>query len=295
MSQARRNAVPAPPAQPPRYGLLVAAAVDTSLEPIWQDGVQWRPELCAASGRYYPDCQASPDTNWEQQLGDGATGLVGSDPFYAYATDQCSPTGLPPQEFIDRARRQLEATRSYQVAAELWDGDGGVPSDSDYASPSLVETVTDDVGAGSLLSVTLGLAELEGHFASTTQGRRAMVHVSPRAFTVLAGAGLVNLQGGVWLTPLGSIVVGDAGYSGAGIDGDDNAAVTGTEEWAYVTGLVGVRQGPLELYPATAEAIGEGFTMATNDVQVLAQQLHLLQWDPCGAAAARIDLALLCG
>ena len=77
-----------------------------------------------------------------------------------------------------------------------------------------------------------------------------MIHCTPQVLTHLVDRGSVIKEGNVWVTPMGHIVVADAGYSG---DGPDADAADSTSQWMYGTSLLSVILGPVEIIPGTLE------------------------------------------
>lgn len=272
MSVGNPQAIGPVPAQPPKYGLLVATDTpigdaliaggpEQSSPAEWAQGVKWAPEQFHGGGIVGLDCMGrTPD---ELQFGDNAV-INTADPFVVYASDQCSTFGFEGRDPWGRARRQLEATQSFHIAREfqlgtLRDADG-------LANPALVDALEISPSPATPLNA---LAELEGAIADRFAGARAMIHCTPQTLTLLMGAGPCIVPAGQkWLTALGSIVVADAGYQ----------AVDGTE-WMYATGLVRVRLGAVITIPNSADERSAWTDRATNDTKVVAQRLALVQVD----------------
>lgn len=273
-----KNAVPAPPATPPRYSLLVAAtAVDDSASRWEIGGITWAPEQCAGGGVAAVDC-----------LGNTAALNVPSnpanaeaDPFLVWAGDKCSAIGYQARDYEGRARRLLEATQSARVAAEFWSGDLS-------AAESLDNTPLADVSADTVTTAEQDVVKvfglLEGALADCGDGRRGMIHVTPQVLLHARSQYIVESAGQLWVTPLGTIVVADAGYDGTGPNGEPATAT----QWAYATSMVQVRLSSIVVTP---ENFAEAFDRSVNTVEYRVGRLALVQWDQCCHFAAEVDIA----
>lgn len=283
-----RTAVEATPAQPPRYGLLVAAQTQIGDAGRWQFGVAWEPEQCGSSGREAVDCFGSTpalDANV-------SPGTRTGDPFMVYASDRCSPFGFQARDWAARATRQLEATQSFEVADELWSGtlrDAAGVDDQLADNPALTDSSSDTVTSGAADPID-ALACLEQGLSECSRGRRGMIHATPQTLVRWVAAQAVRLEGGQYLSPLGNIVVADAGYDGSGPGG----SAAGASQWAYATGLISIRLSTPQVIPGTlenAQSIAQALNREDNTLDVYAQRLALIQWDECCHIAAELDLA----
>jgi hypothetical protein len=252
-----RQAINAPPAQPPIYSLLVAAdLVNDSVR--WQQGVEWAPEQISGGGITTVDCHgASPFGKPRSANPIRNT----ADPFVVFAEDHCSTIGFEARDYEGRARRQLAATQSAFIAHELQHGlvagnSGG------FDNVSLVDGV--EVTPGGPADVAL--ASLEQALAETFAGARCMIHVTEQTLVVLAKNFLVYKEGQKWLTHPGNIVVADAGYD------EESGGTT----FMYGTSMVQVRLSPVDVLPGEfAQAVDK----ATNLVTLYAERLALVQFD----------------
>lgn len=251
--------IDAPPAQPPVYSLLTAA--DEIKDGVdWYAGITWRPEQIHGGGTAGLECVAP-----EAELGDAAVvpPIQTAAPFVVWAEDHCSTlTGSKAfLEYEARARRQLLATQSYYIAQEFQQGtlrdSFGLPN------VALVDA-TEVVSPGDPLGC---LAALEETIGVLFNGRRSMIHMSPQLLTLLHASNTLIRAGQKWLTPQGSIVVSDAGYT-----------PEGSTIYMYATAMVGYRLGEIDV-PATW-GDGLGFLdYTTNDVKLYAQREALVQVD----------------
>ena len=282
-----RAPITAVQAQPPGYSLLQVVTPITDSSDRWEMfGAEWRPEQCGAGGRLSADC-GIPDG--ELEPGDGEE-LGFAEPFLVFGSAWCrSPFGFPSADWGGEARRNLLATQSAQIAAELWGGslNGATSEDGTALNDSGSTTVT----GGSAVDVIRAVAELEEGLADCTNGRRAMIHMPPRVLALAAAANAVRLAGNLWVTAMGNIVVADAGYDGSAPGG---GAASGGEAWVYATGQVNVYLGDIDMNPNAADSaqqlLAGALNTRNNEVQVFAQRLALVQWDPCCWLAARVDV-----
>lgn len=282
-----RNPIAAPPVQPPRYGLLVAAQT-TIADGEWAiDGVSFDPEQCGNSGRVQIECRG----NTAEMDANTRPTSVTADPFLVYASDRCSPFGFAAADYVARATRQLEATQSYEVAGEFWDGtlrDAADAEDAITDNPALIDATSDTVTNGES-SPTVALAALEQGLAECSRGRRGMIHATPQVLVHWIAAQAVRIEGGQLISPMGNIVVADAGYSGDGPGG----TAAGDTQWAYATGMISIRLSTPIITPrsiADAQELAGRLNRDDNTIDVYAQRVALVQWDECCHLAAEIDL-----
>lgn len=281
---APRNPVAAAPATPPRYSLLAAAQVVDNAD-RWQGGFSWTPEACGTGGVLPGDCgpldaaREAPDT----------PGVQWSSPFYVWAADECSTFGWQARDWQGRARRQLEATQSAQIASELWTGTLASDGDPDLAPSFAAEGVAIGTTTGTIAE---RMALLEAWALECGLGRRIMLHMAPHAFTLYlqqAGDPAVQITGNVAVTALGSIIVSDAGYPGTAPNGE----VDSGDHWAYATPPVQVRLDQVEVLPsslADAQGLAQSINRPTNTATVWAQRLVAYQFDPCCTFATNLGV-----
>lgn len=290
-----RDLVEAPPATPPRYSLLIAAP--TSTDGRWEAGFEFAPEGCASGGRTPVDCFGGTAV----LDADDNPDKVGGDTFAVWAADRCSTFGYRARDYLGRARRQLAAIESFQIAEEFWEGSlngqtslGGQTIDNrplvDPDSDTLTNGPADPVDA---------LALLVGGLGQCGKGRQGMIHVTPQLLAQLAAAQAIYRDSGSWYTPMGHLVVADDGYTGAG-PGEDGGVPASGSQWMYATSMVRIRLGavvtsPPEL-PVDDTRNPSGWPAAvdprTNEVLVIAQRLAGIGWDQCCHLAAEVDLAV---
>lgn len=265
--------VEAPPVQPPRYGLIAAAPVVT--EPgRWETGFAFEPARCGAGGRtnllFCDPVTMTPDD---------ASPTIEGDAFLIYASDKCSP--FQDRDYAATARAQLEAIRSFELAEEFWTGS------LNLTQRSLTDPTSDTVTNGPADPVD-ALACLEAGLAQCNKGRRGMIHVTPQVLTHLWSRQALRIEGGIVLTPLGTIVVSDAGYDGSGPGGSP----AGASQWGYATSMVQVLLGAVEVVPPgtdTPLGLAEATDRSDNTVTVFATQPASWKNDQCCLLAAEFE------
>lgn len=268
--------VEAPTASPPAYGLVVAApTINDGID--WQYGVTLVPEMCAAGGRGAVTCLSDLPNVTSGGRGPAA---VTSKPFIVWAADECSALASTTRDFEGRARRALAAAESYEIAAELWSG--SLATTKPLADASAV--------AASATAVTpiVGLSDLEWALGRCGKGERGMIHVTPQVFTILVGQNVLRFAGGVWLSPMGNIVVADAGYTGRSPAG---AAPT-TTQWAYASSMIYVRRGATE---TLTDVLSEMVDISVNTIRYVAWEPVVIEWDQCCLFSVELSVPIPTG
>lgn len=276
--------VPAIPASPPRYSLLQAATTIEDAE-RWQAGVEWAPESCAIGETVELACEGNAAIDFGV-FGPARDWTPEALPFVVTAYDVCSTIGFQSRDYEGRARRMLESTQSFQVAREFWTGNV-TGTDNRYLDSSDAFAIT-----GSPVAIVEAIGLAEQYLADVGGGRRGMIHLTNQAFVTAYSERVIEQQGALYVTPVGTIVVADAGYP----TGD------GETQSIFVTGMVGVRLSPIEVIPGTfAEAVNRAAAMVreaagtgtkfANTLAIEAERLALVQWDSCVHGVVELDLA----
>lgn len=264
---------PAP--QPPRFSLLtVASKVDEGDE-------RW-----AAGGNVWPYPCGVVDVR-NLCVGGNFTrspvaqvGPVQADAYEASIGFQCNAAGLGDfSDFQQRARTAFEAMeasaveKEYLGAAQLVNN---VPLKGNAGNAPTI------LNAGAATNLKNGLAMLEKAIAAT--GRRGVIHMSAALFSNYDLA--VERDGQNVETRLGTLVVPGYGYDMAGVVPQGGSAATGTQEWAFATGLLEYRSGPVRVLP---DSPVDGLDRSSNAYTVWVTREYLLTWDRCVHAAVKID------
>lgn len=295
--------VPAPQLQVPRMGLVRSAVeVDDELDldvqareeafdggvlqPAWAGGLVFEAMSCETVAPRALGCDIDP-TPAPKAAADNP-GNVPYEPFLVMGADKCSTMDRT-RNRRERARLQLLATESWQIAREVWEGAVARSVNPDLPNAYLASSTTDVLDATPVGYVS-ALAELEAALLDCMHGARGMIHASPYTLTLWAEAGLVRTTDqGIILTTLDTIVVADAGYTGSGPGGDPGdppePADLAVSAWAYGTGLVHLRRGLIyEVGDETSQ-----IDRATNTWEVFVERPVAAYWSPCCQLGINVD------
>lgn len=274
-----RQAIEAPTPRPPRFG-LIASAPTIDNQDRWEQGFKFAPEACGASGRVSVGCRGNTD----QLDSDAGPGTVEGDPFVVYSWDECSTFGFRARDYQGRARRQLEVTRSWEIANELWTGE---LRDGDGLANRVLTDTASDVLTSAPATPQLALACVDAGVSQGGKGRQGMVHMTPQMLTVLVTAYALHLEGTTWVTPNGHIVVPDAGYTGSGPTNGGVPNPATVSQWIYGTSMIFLRLGAIEILPNNFD---QAVDRDTNLVTMYSQELVAYEWDECVHVAAETNL-----
>lgn len=281
-----RTVVLAPPAVPQLYGLERSALIASSTpaafagSPVnagerWQNGFAYAPLNCLGEGPIAARGHDSKDI-------DDNTAVVEYDPILLWAGDKCSPWDRT-RDYKARARQLLTADRSRQLAQELWTGTiaqaQGFPNNY-FARDDNVDVVTAGAAAPDV-----ALACLERGL-TTCSSQRSMIHCTVDVMVAWKEDHLIELNGQVWTTPNGTIVVADQGYPGSGPHGQ---AATSGHVWAYGTDMVYLRFDDMFVIP---DLEAEALDRSVDTFEYRAEQLAAATWSGCCHVAAEVNIVL---
>jgi hypothetical protein len=263
--------IDAPQARAQATGTLWAAAVKPD-GGRWGLGIAWRPERCFTVAGFGP-CNGEDPA--EPAPMDRTIPQVY--PVGYRVSDEC--TTLGGQLDTSRVQRQADAVLSYELARELWTGalstaDPVTVDGSPYINPHLASADA-VVVASDGTTVARRLGALEQAAMAQAFGQQVVLHVPARY--VLEIGGFLVFRGDSIYTPLGSVVVADAGYPGTGPAG------TG-DSWSYATGPVAAFRSEVELVTDMASTLDR----TTNRQMVWGTRYIAAAFDPCSHMA--IDL-----
>jgi hypothetical protein len=274
--------VPAPRPQPRTKGALLTSAMPGTAEGVdWRKGLIHWPES-SPYWRVVQDCTAD---DVAAEYGDETEfSPVATRPFVIQTVTHC-PRG-PISVMRDRAERNLRAITSTALAHELWTGEAsaldpwslptgqvtlanprpdlGTADEGPYVNPYLT-------GAGSALATgattieeAIGLVEAE--VEDRIAGGPVYLHIpSVHLMSLLT----LRDEGDLIRTPLGSIVVADAGYPPELSDDSEEMTVYGT--------------GPVQYWldePVVYDKDSWVVDHETNRVAVWAERAAMLMFDP---------------
>lgn len=280
---ARRAAVAAPKAQPPRVSLVSSAVIVTETDDRWEAGFAYTPESCASAGISDP-CAVEARTIADNE------DAVEFEPFEVWAGFKCSTFGFQASDYDRRAREALEACESAQIEAELWKGT--YAQDGDRPNNFLNHlTNSDRVSDGNEEPVE-ALALLEQALAECGCGQQGMIHAPVSVVTLWSSLNLLRREANRIYTIRDTIVVPGAGYDGSGPGG---LAPADGALHAYATPMVQVRLGravTITPNPEDDDALAQATDRETNTVEFRAARVAAATFDPCCHFVAAIDAPL---
>lgn len=258
------------PTQPSRYGLINSATVINEADAHWEQGITWTPETCAEDGGTFNYCN-SPATEFTYNGVPTAGQFI---PFGIYASAKCHPgSGL---DIRARAVRALELQESRLIEREFWTGAVATAADPDHPNKFLAAAAAVQPNGTTATPAALALADLEQALADCAGGGRGFIHARPRTVTFWQHMGLLRREGSLLLTALDTIVVPGRGYPGTSPTGV--ATANHNTDWAYATGQVEVRRGPVQVLETEASV-----TQANTDNthRAVAYRMASATFDPC--------------
>lgn len=271
--------LPAFPPRPATLSLVNASNTPdlTGDDSRWPLGFKTAPEGCG-------DAWVEDPCNVGARTVEGRPAWVENQPMNVVAGDRCSSFGFAAEDYEGRARRLLARCQSKQIAAEFWTGT--LATTAGWPNQFLTDLSSDVLTDGGATPVS-ALACLEQALAQCGCGDRGMIHATPQLVTHWAALGnsVLRREGGMLLTIHDTIVVSDGGYDGSGPGG----TVAGATQWAYATGMVTVRLGPVSITPGSFE---EALDRADNTVRFFAERPAAATFDGCCHAAAEVALGV---
>lgn len=291
--------VPAPPAERALINLLAAARTpqgetvsdNPGVAVRWQEGIAYESLACGAVLLRDP-CDAATAVTFVRGDYDSATGLeadedrsVQAASVYAEAAYTCSSLGWR-DTYEERALASIDAELPRAVEYELWTGAVAV-AEAYPTNRWLTHTgvtgghqVT-DLSPGAAVTATQALGILEQALGQAYSGT-GIIHTSRLGLNVLNGGNVLHRNGRIIETLAGNRVVAGVGYPGLG---PGNAAPASNETWIYVTPMVTVHLGAVELPPV--EALDQAFVQrGVNRIEIRPRVLFTVDWDGCAAAYA---------
>lgn len=269
-----KEAVRAAPATPPLISLLTSAEIVREEGNRWEGGFSYEPEACGEIGGVVDPCDVGTMSV------SNSTAQIEVEPFLAWTGDACSTFGFAARDWKGRVARKLAACESNFIESELWRGTQARASLWD--NKWLANVAADDlVEGGSPLGYVDALACLEQGLADCNCGQQGMIHATSQIVTQWIAANLVTREGSTLYTYLGTIVVPGSGYDGSGPGAAPFSApvvaVSG-RVWAYATGMVQVRLGPVVISPNDDS---EALNRLDNTITVRAYRTASVSWDCC--------------
>lgn len=240
-----------------RYGLFTAATGPLSIEQNigvhgFGSGVSYKPTTCGNARRYPIECPV--DVTPPEKTFDPADPYVEGDSFIVYAGWECKSVGQTPEQLETSVRQRLRNGEQNGAEAGL----------ADQLAAEAVPLTADDPDS---IRSTIGELEQWLYGVDTAgYGNVGFIH-APARYAAFAGRdGLIRLDGRVWKTPMGTIVVFGGGYP------DDGRL--------YISGQVTVWRADEPLVPPARDT----FNHRTNTYRLLAEREYIVTFD-CVAAS----------
>lgn len=178
-------------------------------------------------------------------------------------------------EALDRFRHLVSAA----FASELISGtaSGGISLSNSATAPA-------GLAFGTASKLTGALALLEAELATRLLNSRGVIHLPPVLLSQAIEGYSLTFVDGHWTTPLGNIVIVDAGYAAAPQPTGGGDAAGATEVWVYASGPVHYRliDGKLNARDTSS------FAFATNDITRWTQGYGLIVFEPSLVTAAQV-------
>lgn len=303
--------VMAPPAEPPRVGLIASlgpsggpyldppdtiaefqqAPLERDGSPFtapgvgpqrWYDKASYLPEqVCLAGGVTDPCSQTAAKSIA------ASPAVVNATPFMVWAGDKCSTFGWEAHDFMGRATRALLAVESKLIAQEFWKGT--LTSASGWSNRYLASDAFSDTlsSPNTPVSPTTALDYLEQGLADCGNGQQGAIHCTRQLGSIWSALGnTYRSVNGQILTWMGTLIIPDAGYDGSGPQGQPR--VDGSQ-WAYATLMPQVRRSPVDVFPGS---FAEAVIKATNDVEWRAERLAVVTIPACCQLAVNVNVPL---
>lgn len=287
-----------PPPIAPQYGLLQAAAAPAAGVRIvpdldergidrWINGVSVYP-FPPDQGDVYNPCADATEAEIK-----GFGGELDNPEFGAmtvYLPETCTVFKVPSQdEYKARAVAVLTAVESSIIAREFMSG-AKFPN-----NPHLADGLGQFPNGDAVTDFPNAVAYLEAAIAAT--GRAGLIHCSPEMLSSAAARYGWNywhdIKGDVIRMISGTVIIPDAGYSGASaIAGHADPDVG--QEWMFATGPIDIRHSEIFTVPQRVEqAVDRGSGGATtgrpNSITYRAERYALVDWDTALQAAVLVD------
>lgn len=269
------------PATPGPDSDLQRPGAEERTEIRWASGFTIDPEPCGG-GLIIDPCD---DAGIEDDSSEPAD-IGPIQPFPIVASVECSTFGSSFRNREARVLRKLRAIRSFQLEREFWSGlfasAGGFTNNQWLTKTSGLTVINNNVPEG----LRTAFADLEQAIADSSSWAPGMIHAMPRTVAHWYGMRLIEKQGNLLVSPLGTIVVPGRGYPGTG-PGDTNltTGLGGDVAWAYATSLVYTMLGPAQ---ALADDDATTVDRSTNTRVVTAVQDAAYGWDGCVHAAVAV-------
>lgn len=298
-----REVVTTPRPLPAPFGLINSKTlVKESAASHWENGIAYEINTDGLFARTHDGCDYTASGGSTFGNAPGSAGSANTvyaldySPFVIEATDGCrSSIGLSAEERKDRAVEALELMTPKAVEREFWTN--GYSAVNSATNRSLQNSTTTTLLGTTGVKARRGLAALEQALADDGAGTLGAIHVTRDVLSVLKLDMFVDEpKDDVMYSPGGNMLIGGVGYTGNGpaSAGASTARTTG-KAWAYASGPVAVRLGPIQVSDEPSKVTGqvgvESFH-TTNTLVYTAERFAAVSFNGTKVYAVLIDLDL---
>lgn len=270
--------IDAPTLSPPVVNLLAAANTPDNAAVRWQEGSAYESRACTQVN-LRDTCDPTQSAVVKAGVGadDPEGRRVESVAVYAETLYECMSLPASLDEFRDIVRDAMVAELPRAVEHELWTG--AIARAADLPNRYLTDADRVQVlNGGTAVTPTAAIGLLEDALGDVYSGV-GIIHAQRRAAAFLTN---VTRNGRIIETRVGNRVVPGVGYPGTGPDTPPDPPLTPgpAETWLYITPMVTVRVGQVELpdQPTVDRDV--------NRAQIRARQPFEVSWDGCASAFA---------
>lgn len=234
----------------------------------WLSGVTWTPYGCPDTTSLPVDLECDGvDQTFSSPTAFGS--FASFQPFRMEFAVDCSVLGgmgVNGEKLRAYALEVIQADTSRQLARQAMFTQPETENIGFYDEADAVGT-SDTTPVGALAAVESGLAQ-------RLNNGLGMIHVSPGMASRLVSASALERRGGQLYSPLGHLVVADAGYVGAG-------GVAG-QSTIYGTGVVRYQTTEVNFLSTP----WENFDWANNITEAQAERYGIVLFEPCAVVSA---------
>jgi hypothetical protein len=244
----------------------------------WLEGVTWQPTACRALTVEGGDDCSNFDFN---VVPDECEAAVTQDPFRVSDAFKAATLDMIYSEVDEMLASRFNLQVSASFASELLSGaaSGGMSLSSEASAPN---GAAFGVGATPIWNA---LAILEEEIAERLQGGVGYIHLPPGLLSQAVSECELTLNtDGQWETPVGNIVISDAGYINPPPPTGEGAS-SGAEDWIYAS-------GPVWFESTVPILIGQGsetLTLSENTFTQYIAGYGILVFDPCPVTAVLVS------
>lgn len=291
--------IKAPARKPMPRGRLLDIISRFELDPVnngdqtvaarWINGVTWQPEPCR--GLFTADVDACAEIDFIQ-IAPICEAAITQTPFAVYDALKGSALEYTADDLLAIIEGRVTLKTSAAFASELLSG----AASGDRALRKSAHAPSIAFGAAAT-PIYNAIAVLEADLASTMRGARGMIHMPPGMLQEAVRISELELNAdGQYETPLGNLVVADAGYLNAPQPTGGGGASTAGNDWIYASGPVEYQwSSPIAIDAGNIGSTITSFTSretaalsvftSRDDITRFVEAVGILIFDPCPVTA----------